>query len=1138
VLPHPAWSECALPRCPESSHAQNLFEFPNRQTCVALAALVRPAFMRMDALAMTILNRLQRKRVPISARRLFEAVFQTTTFLGLAALAVAAFTLSLYLDQQHARTIENARVTAANLTRAFEQHIVRSIKSVDQALLFVRTQYEIDPRGFDVDSWASHDYYLSDLAVQMAVIGKDGMMVASNMASTGKIDLSDREHFRVHVDAQRDDLFISKPVLGRVSNRWTIQLTRKIRNPDGSFGGVLVASLDPEHLSRLYQSIDIGASGAVTLVGTDGIIRARGGMSANMLGKSLADSRLFAEWRKSESGVYQAASSIDGVDRIVSYRGAGSFPLIVAVALAKSEVMADYEESRASLMRAILVIGLLIMATMIWGVIQRYRLNSTRENLTAKAGALSSTLTNMQEGILMVDAVGQVMIINDHALDLLALPRDALTLPFPFSVLPLDGWQHRHAGGSDMAKHIPIYEHTSASGMVLEIRTIPLPDGGFVKTLSDITERKHDQRVLERARDKAEAASRARTAFLATMSHEIRTPLSGVLSMVDLLSTTRLDDDQRRYLNITRDSAEHLLQLIDDILDVTKLDAEKLKLEKIFFDLHRLVQSTLELVSPKALANGLSVGCLLGPDVPREIEGDPGRLRQILLNLVGNAIKFTASGHVLLDVSCIRNDAGEQRLLIRVEDTGIGMAKENLGDLFRDFSQLDSSISRRFGGTGLGLAICRKLANRMGGRIWVESELGEGTTFFVELPLTSRAAATPIVEEDACIAIAAADAFERNLLRRQLAPAFTQIAAFASLAGATEWLRTRSVPKRLIMLVDSTLAPVESVCTALPVHPSGLVIEPYLVCARQELTASEALQGGGFVGFVQKPIFLENVQESLAAKHTTEPDAGCPARVEPSTTQGALTGLDVLLAEDNTTNQFALRRILELMGARVSVVGNGREALARAEVELFDVVLMDMMMPELDGLSATKAIRKLPAPFSDVPIVALTANAFVEDREAALAAGMNSFATKPITGKRLLEAIQDCLRKRDEQRLEGASSPQAAEVGSDEFDADVLEELREELGSEYVDTAIDIFLTDLRTRLEAMRDPALSNNALGSHGHALKSSAATLGLGRLASIAGEIELAVRKSETTDLDQKIQSLHGAAAQASIHLKRVA
>ncbi|MDB5509510.1 MAG: hypothetical protein JWL93_1979 [Hyphomicrobiales bacterium] len=1073
----------------------------------------------------------------LTARRLFEAIFQTTTFLGLTAFIVAAVTLSLYLRQQHDRTLENARVNAANLTRAFEQHIVRSIKSVDQALLFVRTQFEIDPRGFDIDSWASHDYYLSDLAVQMAVIGSDGMMLASNMASSGKVNLADREHFRVHVDAPGDELFISKPVLGRVSNRWTIQLTRKIRNPDGSFGGVLVASLDPDHLSRLYDSIDIGTGGAVTLVGTDGIIRARSGMTANALGKSIAGSRLLDEWKVRSSGVYEAASSLDGMDRIVSYRSAGAFPLIVAVALSRQEVLTDFEESRTSLMNAIHLVGLLILLTMIWGAFQRYRLNATREDLTAQAAALSSTLTNMQEGILMVDPNGQVMIVNDHALDLLALPRQDFVAPFPFSLLPLDGWQHRREDADGQRAHLPIYEHTAASGMVLEIRTIPLPDGGFVKTMSDITERKNDQRVLERARDKAEAASRARTAFLANMSHEIRTPLSGVLSMVDLLSTTRLDDDQRRYLNITRDSAEHLLQLIDDILDVTKLDAEKLKLEKIFFDLHRLVQSTLELVSPKAMANGLSVGCYLGPDVPREIEGDPGRLRQILLNLVGNAIKFTSRGHVLLDVTCSRNAAGEPRLLIRIEDTGIGMAQENLPDLFRDFSQIDSSISRRFGGTGLGLAICRKLSSRMGGRIWVESALGEGTTFFVELPLTARGSVAPIVRENACIAIAAADTFERSLLRRQLEPAFRDSAAFATLAAAGEWLCTRANPGRLVLLVDASLAPVESMCTALPTHPSGLNIEPYLVCARQELTASEALQGGGFAGFVPKPVFLETVRESLATRQTPADERESQPRAEQSTIQGALAGMDVLLAEDNTTNQFALRRILELMGARVSVVGNGREALARAEVELFDIILMDMMMPELDGLSATRAIRLLPQPFADVPIVALTANAFVEDRQAALAAGMNSFATKPITGKRLLEAILDCLRQ---NAADNAALPRrnTAPASTDEFDADVLEELRDELGSDYVDAAIDIFLTDLRTRLEAMRDPGLPVTALGSHGHALKSSAATLGLGSLAKAAAEIETAVRSNETSGLDRKMQLLHSAAAQASIHLKRAA
>jgi signal transduction histidine kinase/DNA-binding NarL/FixJ family response regulator len=1061
-----------------------------------------------------------RTAAPITLRRLLSATFQTTTFLGLAAFLVAYLTLSVYLHQQRDRTLNDARVTAENLTRAFEQHIVRSIKSVDQALLFIRTQYEKDPAGFELDSWASRDYYLSDLAVQMAIIGPDGVLLNSNLASTGAIDLSDREHFKVHVGDPADTLFISKPVLGRVSNRWTIQLTRKLRKPDGSFGGVLVASLDPYHLSRLYESIDIGASGAITLIGVDGVIRARGGMTADVLGKTLLSSTLFQLFPKAPSGSFEAASGVDGVDRVISYRKVAGFPLIVTVALARNEALADFEMAQTSLWRVMSLVAAFLIVTIIWGVFQRYRLDGTRESLISQTRVLASTLTNMQEGILMIDAANQVIVMNERARTLLSMPADYFKLPFAAVHLPFEN-----------AREDRTEEQTVAGGKVLEIRTTLLPDGGSVKTFGDITDRKLDQRVLEKARDKAEAGSRARTAFLATMSHEIRTPLGGVLSMLDLIATTRLDESQRHYLHVTRGSAEHLLQLIDDILDVTKLDAEKLKLENIVLDLHKLVRDTLELVAPKAFSSGLSVGCLIGKDVPREIESDPGRLRQILLNLLGNAIKFTQHGHVLLELSCKPDAKGGLTLVMRVEDTGIGIAEENVANLFRDFSQIDSSISRRFGGTGLGLAICRKLSTRMGGSIHVESTLGVGTTFRVELPLKAQGAAAPVARENALVAIASSNVFEKILLLHQLEPAFEKVSVFDTIESACAWLQEQDGDARRVLLVDQSLAPDHGWRTSFLKQGAAHRIEPFLMHAGDRIVSGPDVRRSGYAGFVQKPVFVDSLRESLARDWSAD-DAGVMAS-EASETIGALSGMEVLFAEDNITNQFALGRILELMGARVTVVSNGREALEHAASKRYDFILMDMMMPELDGLSATREIRKLPEPFASVPIIALTANAFVEDRQAAFAAGMTGFATKPITGKKLLQAIHDCLS--DAKQATTPAIPAAVAAAADDFDTSVLENLRDELGAEYVEAAVDIFLADLKTRLDAMKSPGLPRDILGGHGHALKSSAGIFGLTKLARAAEEIEQSVRKGEGSALDQQIGAFVAEASLAPDRLK---
>ncbi|MDB5642850.1 MAG: Signal transduction histidine kinase [Hyphomicrobiales bacterium] len=1071
----------------------------------------------------------KRTRAPLTARRFFAATVQTTTFLGLAAFVVAYVALAMYLHDQRARTLKDAYVQTENLTRAFEQHIVRSIKSIDQALLFIRSQYEKDAVGFEIESWASRDYYLSDLAVQMAIIGPDGLLRNSNLASVGTVDLSDREHFKVHVDEAADTLFISKPVLGRVSNRWTIQLTRKIRKEDGSFGGVLVASIDPYHLSRLYESIDVGSGGAITLVGTDGIIRARGGMNSDVLGKSISSSTLFRDLAHSSSGTFQAPSSVDGVDRIISYRRVAAFPLVVTVSVATVEALADYEAAKNSLWQLLFLVAVFLGATIIWGVIQRFRLDGTRDSLLIQTRVLASTLVNMQEGILMIDAANDVVVMNDRARSLLNMPASFFELPFPAIHLPFN-----------ISKESRTEEHSFGGDVVLEIRTTLLPDGGYVKTFNDITDRKLVQRVLEDARDKAEAGSRARTAFLATMSHEIRTPLGGVLSMVDLIATTHLDESQRHYLDVTRGSAEHLLQLIDDILDVSKLDAEELKFEDIQFDLHRLVRDTIELVAPKAHSTGLSVGCLIAPDVPHGIVGDPGRLRQILLNLLGNAIKFTSEGHVLLDLSCKVDEQGRSHLVIRVEDTGIGIAQENLNDLFRDFSQIDSSISRRFGGTGLGLAICRKLSTRMGGQINVESTLGVGTTFVVELPLKVFGDPAPQVRDTSVIAVASTNAFESALLLRQLEPVFADVAVFATIADACAWLESRICDGRRILLVDQAIAPPEGISAYTAASGPHPTIEPFLIHAWEDFLTEADVRASGFSGFVKKPVFIEALRDSLSPPPRADASSESEAASSPKGgMHGALAGMQVLFAEDNPTNQFALGRIIELMGAHVTFVGNGREAVERASAEHFDFILMDVMMPQLDGLSATREIRALPEPFASVPIVALTANAFVEDREAALAAGVNSFATKPITGKRLLEAISVCVDVHDISATSHKPAPSAPPVAHGPVsDAAVLENLREELGADYVEAAIDIFLADLNARLAEMKRPNVARQDLGAHGHALKSSAGMLGLTSLADAAEQIEHSVKTGVSSSLDRQISSFVNEAAHAASLLRRSA
>ena len=1041
-----------------------------------------------------------------SIRRLAASCFQTTTLLGCAAIIVGNLTLSAYFDHQRERALEDARTVARNLNTAFEQHVVRSIRNIDQMLLFARAEFQRDPAAFSPERLGKSDFFPKDMALQLAAIGPDGMMLASSLPSAGLIDLSDREHFRFHLEKAGDELFISKPLLGRVSKQWSVQFTRKLKDEKGQFAGVIVASLDPYFLSRIYESIDIGASGAVTLWGLDGIIRARGGVKADTIGHSLGSSNILQAVRDSSVGIYEAGSVLDGVQRIISYRRVPGYPLVVTVAMGRDEALAPFEASKETLLRIALLADFALLVLIGLGVAESYRLRSMREHLSAKSKILASTFANMKEGILLIDSAGMVIAVNDVALDLLGLSRRGLVMPTPYAQLSLA----RYETGFDAHD---IQQIALGGGRTIEVKTSTLPDGGVVKTLNDISARKSAQSAIEEARDKAEAASRARTSFLATMSHEIRTPLGGILSMVDLIAATKLDPMQKRYVEITRDSATHLLQLIDDVLDVTKLDANHVAIENISFDLYRQIRSTLDIVSPRALEKGLSIGCVVAPDVPRTVMGDPGRLRQVLINLLGNAIKFTASGHVLVNVACASNDEGE-RLCVRVEDSGIGIAPDKIKNLFIDFSQIDSSITRRFGGTGLGLAISRKLVTRMGGTIGVESMAGVGSAFYFDIPMRAERCLEPIVAQPAALALVVHNAFERTNLIREVSGCFDQLETFESLDQAKEWAKTIPVNIRRIVLVDAALAPEDGGGAS----TSGkLAPEIFLIGLRQAMIPLEDATRRGYAGVLRKPIFPDDLRRMLATK---------PAQLSVSASDkrrsiaGLLAGYRVLIAEDNPINQFALGRMLETMGARVTAASNGLEAVEQAMKQQFDVVLMDVMMPELDGLAAARAIRGQAGPNAGAPIIALTASAFTEDREAALASGMNAFATKPITGHILFETIINCqvgvaALKEGDMSAEPMDDPA--------IDQKFLDQLREDLGPEHIGPALDMFLADLQKRVARLRAGDRSAIFLRKEAHALKGSAASFGFRRIAAAAAKLEDAARLNESEKFETLLEAL---------------
>jgi len=966
-------------------------------------------------------------------------LFATLVTAVVAVLLVVALFVVHTLQQSKQRYYANAEETSRNLAITLENFLHAHFQEVDLAMRRAREEFLAQQRapGFSHERFSEYLRSLKERLPQaQSVRGSDAdgnVIYGEEIDPANILNLQIREFFQ-RARAERGLIF-GLPIKSRISGQWVLPVMTALLLPDGGFGGTAYVNMNTSRVTEVFSSLGVGEHGSIALFDKDKRLLQRYPVAQDL--KLGAVMRVSKETEAVLAGgltraTYHAVSLRDGKERVVSVDRIGAYPIYVSVGLASDDFLAPWQREVRNATMFLLLLALLsgLLLLGLWIALQRqYHALARLKESESRWRSLTEGLPQM---VWTATADLRLDYLSHHWEKFSAIPMDRLLergdwsrLIHPDDVAVIAAAWQRVRDGTGVFRCDARLRRADGEWRLFDSHALPQRDAsgaivGWVGSSTDVTEARAAHDALIEAKESAVQAGRAKSEFVANMSHEIRSPMNAVLGMLQLLQRTRMDARQLDYAAKAESAARALLGLLNDILDFSKVEAGKLALDPHPFRLDKLWRDLAVILSANVGTKDIEILFRIDPELPALVVGDALRLQQILLNLAGNAIKFTEQGEVVLSAQLVAQTERTLTVMFAIRDTGIGISDEQCSRIFDGFSQAEASTARRYGGTGLGLAISQRLAHLMGGALRVTSELGQGSVFDftvdfaraeqVPEPSAARRAEAPAAMRGLHCLVVDDNAAARTILS-EMAESFGWQADTASDGAQALAAVTASVREKRpydVIFIDWRMPQLDGWETSLRIRqqaaPEKMPLIVMVTAHDRELLAQRQDEMASVLdGFVVKPVTASSLFDAVAAARLGQ---RLPLQSVAAPAMRRLEGVRLLLVDDNQANQQVAGELLGAEGAQIEVAGSGAAAIAvvARPGPLPDLILMDIQMPEMDGYQACAAILQMLGGRAP-PIVAMTANVLPADRAAALEAGMADHIGKPFELGELVNVI-------------------------------------------------------------------------------------------------------------------------------------